>query len=66
MDLIDPMLKMKLVESAKHITDKVTQIKVTRLSEMLCNVETIKRLNESHIVSLMRYMDLIDELKRIH
>jgi hypothetical protein len=63
---IIPMLKMKLVESAKHITDKVTQIKVTRLSEMLCNVETIKRLNESHIVSLMRYMDLIDELKRIH
>ena len=60
-----PTLKNKLAEHSKHITDKVTQIKVTRLSEMLCNVETMKRLNESHIVSLMRYMDLIDELNRI-
>jgi len=33
---------------------------------MLCNVETMKRLKESHIVSLMRYMDLIDELNRVH
>ncbi len=60
-----PTLKNKLAEHSKHITDKVTQIKVTRLSEMLCNVETMRRLNESHIVSLMRYMDLIDELNRI-
>lgn len=60
-----PDLKRKLAEHSKHITDKVTKIKVTRLSEMLCNVETMKRLNESHIVSLMRYMDLIDELNRI-
>ena len=60
-----PVLKTRLAEQSKHITDKVTQIKVTRLSEMLCNVETMKRLNESHIVSLMRYMDLIDELNRI-
>ena len=60
-----PSLKNKLAEHSKHITDKVTQIKVKRLSEMLCNVETMKRLNESHIVSLMRYMDLIDELNKI-
>ena len=60
-----PVLKTRLAEQSKHITDKVTQIKVIRLSEMLCNVETMKRLNESHIVSLMRYMDLIDELNRI-
>ena len=61
-----PTLKTKLSEHAKHITEKVTKIKVERLSEMLCNVETMKRLKESHIVSLMRYMDLIDELNRVH
>ena len=61
-----PTLKAKLSEHAKHITEKVTKIKVERLSEMLCNVETMKRLKESHIVSLMRYMDLIDELNRVH
>jgi hypothetical protein len=61
-----PTLKTRLADHAKHITEKVTQIKVQRLSEMLCNVETMKRLKESHIVSLMRYMDLIDELNRVH
>ncbi len=61
-----PTLKMRLAEHVKHTTDKVTKIKVQRLSEMLCNVETMKRLKESHIVSLMRYMDLIDELNRVH
>jgi hypothetical protein len=61
-----PTLKTRLAEHSKHITDNVTRIKVERLSEMLCNVETMKKLKESHIVSLMRYMDLIDELNRIH
>ena len=61
-----PTLKTRLAEHSKHITEKVTKIKVERLSEMLCNVETMKRLKESHIVSLMRYMDLIDELNRVH
>ena len=61
-----PTLKTRLSEHSKHITEKVTKIKVERLSEMLCNVETMKRLKESHIVSLMRYMDLIDELNRVH
>ena len=61
-----PTLKKRLAEHDKHITEKVTKIKVERLSEMLCNVETMKKLKESHIVSLMRYMDLIDELNRVH
>lgn len=61
-----PTLKTKLSDHSKHITEKVTKIKVERLSEMLCNVETMKKLKESHIVSLMRYMDLIDELNRVH
>ena len=61
-----PTLKTRLAEHAKLTTEKVTQIKVQRLSEMLCNVETMKKLKESHIVSLMRYMDLIDELNRVH
>jgi len=61
-----PTLKKRLSDHSKHITEKVTKIKVERLSEMLCNVETMKKLKESHIVSLMRYMDLIDELNRVH
>jgi hypothetical protein len=61
-----PTLKKTLAQYAKVITDKVTQIKVQKLSEMLCNVETMKKLKESHILSLLRYMDLVDELKEVH
>lgn len=61
-----PKIKKQLFEHSKHITDKVVKIKVEKLSEMLCNVETIKRLRESHILNLMRYMDLVDELNEIH
>jgi hypothetical protein len=61
-----PILKKSLAEHATRIDEQVTRIKVQRLSEMLCNVENMKRLKESHIVSLMRYMDLIEELNGVH
>jgi hypothetical protein len=61
-----PEIKSKLSEQAKHITDPATRIKVSKLSEMLCNVETMKSIKESHILSLLRYFDLVNELKGIH
>jgi len=61
-----PKLKTTLSEHSKKITDKVTQIKVQKLSEMLCNVENIKKIKESHVLNLMRYMDLVDELNEVH
>ena len=63
---IIPTIKTKLANHSKHITDTVVKIKVEKLAEMLCNVETIKKLKESHILNLMRYMDLVDELNEIH
>jgi hypothetical protein len=63
---IIPKIKKHLAENAIKITDKVTQIKVQKLSEMLCNVEKIKKIKESHVLNLMRYMDLVDELNEIH
>jgi hypothetical protein len=62
---IIPRIKKQLAVSAKSIDDKVTKIKVEKLSEMLCNVESIKKLKESHILNLMRYMDLVDELNEV-
>jgi hypothetical protein len=63
---IIPEIKKRLAEHVSQITDKVTQIKVQKLSEMLCNVEKIKNIKESHVLNLMRYMDLVDELNEIH
>jgi len=63
---IIPVIKKDLANQSKIITDKVTQIKVKKLSEMLCTVENMKTIKESHILSLLRYFDLIRELKEMH
>jgi hypothetical protein len=63
---IIPEIKTKLANHVDNITDEVTKIKVQKLSEMLCNVESMKVIKESHILSLLRYFDLVDELNEIH
>jgi hypothetical protein len=65
-EIIIPQIKTALSNQAKTITDKATQIKVQKLSEMLCTVENMKTIKESHVLSLLRYFDLIRELKEIH
>jgi len=64
--VIIPQIKKQLFEQSKLITDKATKIKVKKLSEMLCTVENMKAIKESHILSLLRYYDLIKELKGLH
>ena len=61
-----PNIKTQLQQQSKLITDKVTKIKVQKLSEMLCTVENMKTIKESHVLSLLRYYDLIKELKGLH
>ena len=63
---IIPEIKSKLLEQSKQITDKATKIKVKKLSEMLCTVENMKTIKESHVLSLVRYFDLVRELKEMH
>ena len=63
---IIPEIKTQLSEHATQITDKATKIKVTKLSEMLCTVENMKTIKESHVLSLLRYFDLVRELKEMH
>ena len=61
-----PNIKKQLKEQVSKISDPVPKIKVDKLSEMLCNVKTIKVVNESHILSILRYFDLIKELKQVN
>jgi hypothetical protein len=61
-----PKIKKDLASLAKLITDPATQIKVSKLSEMLCTVENMKTIKESHVLSLLRYFDLVRELKEMH
>ena len=64
--VIIPQIKNDLANQAKLVTDKATKIKVQKLSEMLCTVENMKTIKESHILSLLRYFDLVRELKGMH
>ena len=61
-----PKIKNTLAEHATRIDDTVTKIKVQKLSELLCNVENLKTIKESHILSLLRYFELSDELTKVH
>lgn len=61
-----PHIKNQLLQQSKLVSDKATKIKVQKLSEMLCTVENMKTIKESHILSLLRYYDLIKELKGLH
>lgn len=63
---IIPGIKSDLAAQSKTITDQVTKIKVSKLSEMLCNVESMKTIKESHVLSLLRYFDLVRELKEMN
>ena len=63
---IIPGIKSDLAAQSKIITDQVTKIKVSKLSEMLCNVESMKTIKESHVLSLLRYFDLVRELKEMN
>jgi len=64
-ETIIPQIKKDLAAQAKTITDPATKIKVSKLSEMLCNVESMKTIKESHVLNLLRYFDLVRELKEL-
>ena len=48
--VVIPKIKQQLVTQSKHVTDNVTKIKVKKLSEMLCTVENMKTIKESHVL----------------
>ena len=61
-----PTIKKGLKAQVAKIDDAATKIKVERLSEMLCDVENINIIKESHVLNLLRYFDLIKELNEVH
>ena len=63
---IIPSIKHELKTHVSKIDDPATRIKVERLSEMLCDVENINVVKESHVLNLLRYFDLLKELNGVH
>lgn len=50
---------------AIKVTDKVTQIKVNEVVKLISKVKVSKVITESQILSLLRYTELHNELKRV-
>ena len=50
---------------AIKVTDKVTQIKINEVVKLISKVKSSKVITESQILSLLRYTELHNELKRV-
>ena len=54
----------KNIKSVK-VTDKITKIKVNEVVKLITKVKSSKVITESQILSLLRYTELYNELKRV-
>ena len=50
---------------AINVTDKVTKIKVNEVMKLITKLKNAKVITESQILSLLRYYELNDELKKV-
>jgi hypothetical protein len=55
-----------LSQHLNRVDDKITKIKLTEAIAHTDNATGGKRVKDSHVVSLMRYYELVKELKNVH
>lgn len=60
-----PLIKKDIVTLSKKVDNKITKIKLTEVANMLDKITNAKLIKESHILSMLRYYELIDELKKV-
>jgi hypothetical protein len=58
-------IRLFLEQKIKKTKDKTLKIKLAEVSDLLNQYATIKNLDESHISALLRYYDLVNDLKEI-
>jgi hypothetical protein len=58
-------LKRELKSLSEKVTDRVVKIKLTEVTNLLNEITTSKSVKDNHILSLLRYHELIKELKKI-
>jgi hypothetical protein len=59
-----PAIQKELTTLSKRVDNKITLIKLTEVASMLDKISSAKIIKESHILSLLRYYELISELKK--
>lgn len=59
------LLQKDLKQLTSKVTDKVTKIKLVEVSSILNKISSVKIIKDAHILSLLRYHELVKELKKI-
>lgn len=53
----------KLQEASEEVTDPITKIKLTETLSLTQNIISAKQIKDEHLSSLLKYFELIEELK---
>ena len=57
-------IKEVLLNLNKKVTDKATQIKINEVSNLIFEADKSTKINDDHLVNLLQYYSLIEELKK--
>jgi hypothetical protein len=57
-------IKEVLLNLNKKVTDKATQIKINEVSNLIFKADKSTKINDDHLVNLLQYYSLIEELKK--
>ena len=58
-------IKSTLVKLNKKVTDKVVQIKLNEVSKLLIELDKSQKIKDNHLIDLLQYAELVEELTKI-
>ena len=59
-------IKTDLDKNIKRCDNQVVQIKLTEVSNLLTTITESRVIKDNHILSLLRYFELVKELKKVN
>ena len=65
-DIESTKIKKELKQHLPKVTDKITKIKLTEAVNQIGNMTKGNIVNEKQVLSLMRYYELVKEIKNVH
>jgi hypothetical protein len=60
-----PQLQKQIKELSSGISDKVIKIKLNEITNLITNISKAKVVKDSHILAMLRYYELVKELKKL-
>jgi len=58
-------LQTQIAELKNNVTDKVVKIKLEEIQKAIVPVKNTQKVDDTHLVSLMQYYELVNELKNL-